>query len=111
MMLKRVVFESRALDDLREFPASVRKEIGFQLERLQAGKEANDWKPMKSIAMGAIEIRVQVFLGAWRAICIVKMVDAIYVLHVFQKKTQATSKNDLDIASSRFKDLLRRLKK
>jgi phage-related protein len=27
--------------------------------------------------------------------------DAIYVLHAFQKKTQKTSKKDLDLAASR----------
>ena len=35
-----------------------------------------------------------------------RLVDAIYVLHVFQKKTQATSKRDLDIARERLSVLM-----
>ncbi|EQD39905.1 protein containing DUF891, partial [mine drainage metagenome] len=33
--------------------------------------------------------------------------DAVYVLHVFQKKTQATSKRGTDLAKSRYVELLR----
>jgi phage-related protein len=35
------------------------------------------------------------------------MADAVYVLHAFQKKTQATSKRDIDIAKERFAQLMR----
>lgn len=111
MVLKRLIFEGRSLEDLKQFPNPVRREIGFQLERLQDGKEANDWKPMKSIAPGVIEIRAQIFLGTWRSICVVKLEDAIHVLHVFEKKSQSTAKKDLDLATSRFRDLIRRLRK
>jgi phage-related protein len=33
--------------------------------------------------------------------------EAVYVLHAFQKKTQATSKRDLDLAEARLKELTR----
>ncbi|MFN0182778.1 MAG: type II toxin-antitoxin system RelE/ParE family toxin [Aquabacterium sp.] len=33
--------------------------------------------------------------------------DAGYVLHAFQKKTQATSKQDIEIARSRYTELMR----
>jgi phage-related protein len=33
---------------------------------------------------------------------IAKFEEAIYVLHCFQKKTQATSKHDKDIAEARY---------
>jgi phage-related protein len=32
--------------------------------------------------------------------------EAVYVLHAFQKKTQATPNNDLQIAKRRFRQLL-----
>jgi len=41
-------------------------------------------------------------------IYIAALADAIYVLHAFQKKAQATSKRDLDVAITRFKELVRR---
>ena len=40
-----------------------------------------------------------------------KFSDYIYVLHCFQKKTQATSKPDLDLATARYGDLLKELKR
>ncbi|MGH7102605.1 MAG: type II toxin-antitoxin system RelE/ParE family toxin [Acetobacteraceae bacterium] len=33
--------------------------------------------------------------------------EALYVLHVFQKKSAATSKRDLDLAEARLKELRR----
>jgi phage-related protein len=33
--------------------------------------------------------------------------EAIYVLHAFQKKTQATPRHDLDLAEARFRELMR----
>ena len=38
---------------------------------------------------------------------IARLVDAVVVLHTFQKKTQATSKQDLAIAKERFAQLMR----
>jgi len=37
---------------------------------------------------------------------VAKFADAIYVLHCFHKKTQQTSKADLELASKRYRDLL-----
>jgi len=46
--------------------------------------------------------------GAFRVIYIATLEDAVYILHAFQKKTEATSKRDLDLATTRFRDLMRR---
>ncbi len=63
---------------------------------------------MKSVGPGVREIRVREASGAYRVIYIATLEDAVYVLHAFQKKTQATSKRDLDLATTRFKELMRR---
>jgi phage-related protein len=34
-----------------------------------------------------------------------RLAEAVYVLHAFQKKTQATSKRDIDTAKERFAQL------
>ena len=44
-----------------------------------------------------------VIYGAWRAIYVAKFANAVYVLHAFQKKTQKTSKGDIDLAAARYK--------
>lgn len=63
---------------------------------------------MKTVGTGVREIRVREASGAYRVIYIATLEDAVYVLHAFQKKTQATSKRDLDLATARFKELMRR---
>lgn len=40
-----------------------------------------------------------------------KFADTVYVLHCFQKKTQKTGKPDLDLAASRYRDLLKEIGK
>lgn len=44
--------------------------------------------------------------GAFRVVYIAKFAEAVYVLHCFQKKTQKTSKTDLDLARLRYRELL-----
>lgn len=41
---------------------------------------------------------------------VAKFEAAIYVLHCFQKKTQATSKQDKEIAASRYRAVMRERK-
>ncbi len=65
---------------------------------------------MKTIGPGVREVRVRDAAGAFRVIYIATLADVVYVLHAFQKKSQATSKRDLDLAAARFKDLMRRVR-
>lgn len=62
---------------------------------------------MVSVGSGVKEIRVRDEHGIFRVIYVAKFSDAIYVLHCFQKKTQQTSQQDIDLAKSRYKDLLK----
>ena len=39
--------------------------------------------------------------GAFRVIYIAKLEEAIYVLHVFQKKSQRTEQKDIELARKR----------
>ncbi len=62
---------------------------------------------MQSIGGGVREIRIRDQAGALRVIYVATRPEAVYVLHAFQKKTQATSKRDLDLAEARLKELTR----
>lgn len=106
---KPVQFRGSALDDLRSFPAAIRREAGHQLDQVQQGFEPDDWKPIPIIGKGVREIRVRDASGAFRIIYIAKFANSIYVLHCFQKKTQRTSKADLDLAIIRYRDLVKEL--
>lgn len=102
-----VEFRGGALDDLRAFPAAARREAGFQLDRVQQGRDPRDWKPMPTIGAGVREIRIRDDAGAFRVVYVATFATAIYVLHCFQKKTQKTGKADLDLASTRYRDLVK----
>ena len=80
-----------------------RKEAGFQLGKVQAGLEPTDWKPFDEVGAGTREIRISDAKGIFRVMYVAKFEEAVYVLHCFQKKTQATSKQDKDIAAARYR--------
>lgn len=103
--MKRLEFLGDALDRLRDFPEVARKEAGVQLHKIQLGLEPSDWKSMTTIGAGVREIRIRDEAGAFRIIYVTRIEDAVYVLHVFQKKTQQTAKRDLDIATARLRQI------
>lgn len=105
--MKPVVWIEGSLERLREFPAGARNDAGYQLERVQRGSEPEDWKPMPSVGLGVSEIRVRVG-GAFRVIYVAKFVEAIYVLHAFQKKSQKTGQSDIELSRRRFRELIAR---
>lgn len=106
---KPVEFRGSSLDDLRAFPLAAKREAGHQLDQVQNGHEPDDWKPMNSVGKGVKEIRIRDAAGAFRLIYIAKLADALYVLHCFQKKSEKTSKTDLDLVTKRYRDLLKEL--
>jgi phage-related protein len=100
--MKPIRFLGDSLKELREFPRDVRNDAGRQLRLVQKGEAANDFKPMPSIGRGVEEIRIWDDSGTYRVIYTARLADAVYVLHAFQKKSQATSKRDIEIARQRF---------
>jgi len=95
---------------LREFPEDAKQDAGYQLDKVQRGEQPDDFKPMPSIGQGVEEIRVWDESGTYRVIYTARIADSVYVLHAFQKKTQATSKRDIATAKERFAQLTRGLK-
>jgi phage-related protein len=106
--MKPLSFLGSSLDDLRAFPETARREAGHQLDRVQRGLDPEDWKAMPSVGIGVREVRIRDQVGAFRVIYIATRPEAVYVLHAFQKKTQATAKRDLELAETRLKELTRR---
>jgi phage-related protein len=62
---------------------------------------------MAAIGKGVEEIRIGDDTGAYRVIYIARRAEAVYVLHAFQNKAQATPKKDIDTARKRFAQLSR----
>jgi len=105
--MKGIEFLGASLKTVREFPALAKREAGLQLDRVQRGLDPTDWKPMKSVGQGVREIRIQ-HEGQYRVIYVASFEKRVYVLHAFQKKSQKTSKQDLDTAKCALKEVLER---
>ncbi len=91
--------------DLRGFPRQVRRDIGQALYAAQQGETDPAAKPLKGFGgRSVIEIIAHYHGDTWRAIYTVRFLEAIYVLHAFQKKSKkgiATPKKDIDLIHRR----------
>ena len=106
--MKPIEFLGSALDCLKQFPKAAMHNAGLQLNRVQRGLNPFDWKPMNSVGAGVREIRIWDESGTYRVLYIAKLEDAVYVLHCFQKKAQATPKSDIHLAERRYRQLRRK---
>jgi phage-related protein len=102
--MKPIEFVGSSQDDIRNFPAEARRAAGFELNFVQMGLTPSDWKPMKAIGSGVMEIRIHKE-GEWRVIYVAKFEKAVYVLHAFEKKTQKTRQADIELAWQRYKEI------
>ena len=75
--------------------------------RSQRGEQPDDFKPMSGIGKGVEEIRIWDESGTYRVVYTARLADAVIVLHAFQKKTQTTSKRDIDLAKERFTEFMK----
>ena len=102
--MKPLEFLGSSQKDLREMPADVRRVLGLELLVVQHGGDPTDFKPMPEVGAGTYEIRYRdAANGAFRVVYVAKFADAIYVLHAFQKKTQKTAQEDIDLAAKRYR--------
>ena len=103
---KEIRWMGSSFDALLAFPDESRREAGFQLRKVQAGLDPDDWKSFAGMGTGAREIRIKDSSGIFRVLYVAKFPEAVFVLHCFRKTTQATAKCDKEIASSRYRALM-----
>ena len=104
--MKTLTFLGDSLKCLRAFPDDAKHDAGYQLDKIQQGKQPDDFKPMPSVGKGVEELRIWDKKGTFRVIYVARLPDAVYVLHAFQKKTQATAPKDINLATKRFNELM-----
>lgn len=105
--MKPVRFLGDSLKCLRDFPDDARQDAGYQLHKIQYGEQPDDFKPMTTIGKGVEELRIRDKTGIYRVVYTARLAVAVYVLHAFQKKTQTTPKQDIEIAKARYNELMR----
>lgn len=93
--------------DLLAMPAAVQDVFGYALHLAQAGGKHPQAKPLSGFGgAGVLEV-VEDFDGnAYRAVYTVRLAEAVYVLHCFQKRSTrgiATPKPEMDKIRARLK--------
>ncbi|MBK9309095.1 MAG: type II toxin-antitoxin system RelE/ParE family toxin [Nitrospira sp.] len=102
--MKALEFVGSSRDDPRSFPAEARRAAGLELGFIQRGLDPSDWRPMSEVGAGVREIRIHV-LGEWRVFYVAQSATTVYVLHVFQKKTRKTRREDIELARKRYRQI------
>ena len=112
---KPLVWEGNSKKELLKFPREVQRDFGYALYRAQCGNKHPSAKPLKGFrGAGVLEIVENHDQDAYRVVYTIKFVDAVYVLHAFQKKSKRgirTPRRDMDIIEVNFKRLMERIKR
>lgn len=94
-------------DDVRKLPDEVKREIGYALDYAQRGGKHPDAKPLQGFGGASVlEIVEDDDGNTYRAVYTVRFAGAVYVLHVFQKKSRkgiSTPKHEIDLVKTRLK--------
>src|SRR3974377_2610366 len=99
LWLKPLIWVRATRDDFRQLPDQAKSRMGYALYLAQQGGKHRDAKPLKGFAgAGILEIIANYHGDTFRAVYTVRFAKAVYVLHVFQKKSKkgrATPKVDM----------------
>ncbi len=82
-------WEPSCKKDLLNVPDSVQDKIGYALYLAQCILKHADAKPLKGFGPGVLEVVVNDGGNTYRAVYTVKFPGAVFVLHVFQKKSKS----------------------
>lgn len=95
--------------ELEAWPEDVREDLADVIARLERGQMLSMplSRPMPSIGPGVHELRFKDRSGIYRVIYFLAGAGRIWLLHAFQKKTQKTPSQNIEVA----KDRLRRVPK
>jgi phage-related protein len=93
--------------ELRDAPADIIQDVFALFDDLMAGKHLSMpiSRPLPSIAKGLHELRLSGRAGEYRVFYVIRVHEAIYVLHATGKKTQKTDRRTIDLIKTRLRSL------
>ena len=103
---KEIRWMGSSYHDLLAFPEEPRRQAGFQLGKIQAGLDPDDWKAFDASAPERAKSASSEADGIYRVMYVTKFVEALYVLHCFQKKTQKLTRRIETIAEMRYRAII-----
>ena len=104
---RSVIWIGSSRRDVQAMPREVRRGFGVALYAVQIGLTPPIAKVLKGFGgAGVLELIEDDAGGTYRAVYTVSYLTAVYVLHVFQKKSKRgrqTSQRDIDLIKERLK--------
>lgn len=103
---RSLVWLGSARSDISALPVPVRTSFGFRLREVQQGRKPLDAKPLPQFGVGVLELRERFDSNAYRLVHVVSLEKAVYVLHVFMKKSKSgigLPKQDVELIEARLK--------
>ncbi len=103
-----VVVLKQAFKEMQKLPKEAVVDVQTLFERLENGELLSMpiSRPLPSIAKGLHELRLSYKVGEVRVFYVVKVKDAIYILHAAIKKKQGLDKQTQELLLSRIKVIL-----
>jgi phage-related protein len=98
-------FSQRVLDEIESWPVGVLADYARLAEMLMEFGPSLRMPHSRTMGSGLFELRPRGPEGIGRAMYCYMSGQRIVVLHAFVKKTQATSRRDLEIAQRRMKEV------
>ena len=104
---RKLEFVASSEKDLKKLPFEVQQVFAQSLELAKIGEKHIDAKPMKGFKGASVLEVVEDHMGdTYRAMYTVRFEKAVYVLHVFKKKSKSgikTPKQDIELVERRLK--------
>jgi len=90
------------------FPIAVQVEVSHALSIVAEGRTPDNAKALVGLGTGVMELAIRYRGDAWRAVYALRIADAVWVIHAFQKKSTsgiATPRHEIDLIRERIKRL------
>src|SRR5580693_6280465 len=102
-----------ALRAYQEFPAPVQEVAEDALTQIAEGGTPDIAKPLTGLGGGVWELAIRARGDAYRVVYALQLVEAIWIVHAFQKKSKsgiATPRHEIDVVRERLKRLKEQLR-
>jgi phage-related protein len=103
-----VIWIGTSLRDSRALPKAVRGRMGYAVYVARCGGKHRDARPMRGFGgAGVVEVVADHRGDTFRSVYTVRFAEAVFVLHVFQKKSKtgiATPKTEIEMIRSRLQE-------
>jgi phage-related protein len=102
-----IVVLKQAQRELKDAPKDVVSDVFALFEDLAAGKKLGMpiSRPLPSVGKGLHELRLSGRAGEYRVFYVIKVIEAIYVIHAATKKKQAMDRQTTELLKQRMRSL------